>query len=109
MLPETLGELLQVSIIVGLVTALLLEKWAWYQNQTPEQKQMWVKVLTLGAGVVITAVNLFVPENALVNAGQWYEVIQPLLNMLLVAMGGTFAMSQATHVVYRWVYRKGSG
>ena len=108
MLPETLGELLNVSIIVGLVTALVLEKWSWYQNQTPETKQMWVKVITLGAGTAITAINLFVPESILVNAGQWYEVAQPLLNMLLVSIGGTFAASQATHVAYRWAYKKGS-
>lgn len=101
MLPETLGELLQVSILVGLITALVLEKWAWYQQQTPEQKQYIVKWVTLGAGVLITAINLFVPGDVLTDAGAWYEVLRPVINMLLVSLAGTFGASQATHVGYR--------
>lgn len=108
MLPETLGELLQVSVFVGLVVALVLEKTQWYQDQTSEQKQYIVKWITVVAGVVITIVNLFVPEGMLADANQWYEVAQPLLNMLLYTIGGAYGGSQLTHGVYRWLHRKGN-
>ncbi len=110
MLPETLGELLNITMIVGLITALVLDKWPWFLTQEPGFKLNFVKGIALAAGVLISAINLFVPESALANVNTWYELAQPLLNMLLysfVGTSGAFGASQLTHVVYRALHKAG--
>ena len=107
MLPETLGELLNVSLAVGLVVSLFLSKLQVWENLSSEQKQHYIKWLSVGIGLVITLVNTFIPEASFLQAGEWYAVLRPLLNMLFATIGGTFAASQVTHGAYRWLLKKG--
>jgi len=109
MLPETLGELLNVSVAVGLIGSLLLEKLQWWNEKTADEKAYYVKWLSVGVGLIITLVNTFLPESMLVDAGTWYEVAQPLLNMLIATIGGVYVSGQATHVLYRAAYKAGNG
>lgn len=99
MFPETLVELLIPTVLVGIFVSVFLSKLAWYQGQAPEVKQRVIGILTVVVTAGIAAFNIFVPEDARMQIGEYYVVIRPLLELLF---GGSATMWTASQLWYDW-------
>lgn len=97
MLPETFVELLSTSVIMGLITSVLLSRWGWFNRQDTATKSRITGAITFVVGVVILAIQQFVPDEAMGQIGEVYKALKPFLELLLsmaVTSGALYATSQ---------------
>jgi len=106
MLPDSLPELLQTSVIFSLAMVLVLERLAWFQALTADRKKLVTGVLWVVIAAVLATIQAFVPGTAIETAAGYYVALRPFLLMLLNLLGGTVITMEVGHKVQRYVNAK---
>lgn len=104
MFPTELGEFLVPAALAGWFLSLFLEKTRWFQNLEPHQRSMWTKIITWVFGILVSAVPVILSPEQYTQAGEWYKVVVPILNMLFFGGAVSYGISQANHAVNKRVF-----
>ncbi len=73
----------------GLIIMLswLVERWAWYQKQTPDLKKILFIAGVVILGSIVHALQLYVPANAWSAIDPWFQFVSGLIVLGAGAMG----------------------